>query len=50
MQQGPQDEEKYDEKIQARTQQLREIPEDAGGLLRAFIAEEYRRNRYGEMK
>ena len=50
MQQGQQDEEKYDEKIQARTQQLREIPEDAGGLLRAFIAEEYRRNRYGEMK
>ncbi len=45
-QQGQEDEEEYDEKIQARAQQLREIPEDAGGLLRAFIAQEYRRNRY----
>lgn len=45
-QQGQEDEEEYDEKIQARTQQLREIPEDAGGLLRAFIVQEYRRNRY----
>ncbi len=46
-QQGQEDEE-YDEKIQARAQQLREIPEDPGGLLRAFIAQEYRRNRYDE--
>lgn len=45
-QRGQEEEEKYDEKVQARAQQLREIPEDAGGLLRAFIAQEYRRNRY----
>lgn len=47
-QQGQEDDEEYDEKIQARAQQLREIPEDPGGLLRAFIAQEYRRNRYNQ--
>lgn len=36
----------YDEKMQARAQQYREIPEDPGGLLRAFIYREYQRNRY----
>ncbi len=38
----------YDEKTQAREQQYRNIPEDSGGLLKAFIRKEYRRNRYGE--
>lgn len=42
------DDEKYDEQIQARAQQYREIPEDPGGLLRAFIYKEYQRNRYNE--
>ncbi|MBE6467590.1 MAG: tetratricopeptide repeat protein [Alphaproteobacteria bacterium] len=41
-------EEKYDEKMQAKIQQYREIPEDAGGLLRAFIKSEYQQNRYNE--
>lgn len=36
----------YDEKVQARAQQYREIPEDPGGLLKAFIQKEYARNRY----
>ena len=40
--------EKYDEKRQAKVQQLRQIPENPGGLLKAFIAKEYRLNRYGE--
>lgn len=40
------DDEKYDESIQARAQQYREIPEDAGGLLKAFIEKEYRIRRY----
>ncbi len=40
--------EKYDEMRQARVQQLRQIPEDPGGLLKAFIAKEYRLNRYGD--
>ena len=40
--------EEYDEEIQARAQQYREIPEDPGGLLRAFIRREYERNRYGD--
>lgn len=39
---------KYDEEVQARVQQYRDIPEDAGGLLRAFIQKEYRKNRYKE--
>jgi len=38
----------YDEQVQARQQQFREIPEDRGGLLRAFILKEYQKNRYGE--
>ena len=37
---------KYDEEVQAREQQYREIPEDPGGLLRAFIYQEYQKNRY----
>lgn len=40
--------EEYDEKIQARAQQYREIPEDAGGLLRAFIRKEYELRRYNK--
>lgn len=48
VQQQSDDDEEYDEKVQARAQQLREIPEDPGGLLRAFIAQEYRRNRYDD--
>ena len=40
--------EKYDEKMQAKLQQYREIPEDVGGLLRAFIRTEYQQNRYNE--
>lgn len=39
---------KSDEKAQAKEQQYREIPEDVGGLLRAFIYKEYMKNRYGE--
>ena len=42
------DGEDYDEKLQAKAQQYREIPEDVGGLLRAFIAQEYSQNRYNE--
>ncbi len=34
------------EKIQAKMQKFREIPEDKGGLLRAFILREYKKNRY----
>ena len=41
-------EEKYDEQMQAKAQQYREIPEDPGGLLKAFINQEYRQNRYNE--
>lgn len=40
------DETKYDEEVQAREQQYREIPEDTGGLLRAFIKKEFMRKRY----
>ena len=39
---------KYDEEVQARELQYREIPEDPGGLLRAFINKEYMKNRYKE--
>lgn len=39
---------KYDEQIQAREQRMRDIPEDKGGLLRAFIYKEYNKNRYGD--
>lgn len=42
------DDENYDEKVQAKTQRYREIPEDVGGLLRAFIHQEYQKNRYNE--
>lgn len=42
------DDEKYDEEVQARVQKFREIPEDKGGLLKAFIQKEYLKNRYGE--
>lgn len=42
--------EKYDETAQAREQRFREIPEDSGGLLRAFIRKEYLKNRYGGVK
>ena len=45
--QGPQDEE-YDEEVQAKIQKFREIPEDKGGLLRAFVKKEYLKNRYGD--
>lgn len=40
----------YNEEVQAREMQYREIPEDAGGLLRAFIAKEYSKNRYAGEK
>lgn len=40
------EETKYDEEVQAREQQYRDIPEDTGGLLRAFIEKEYMKNRY----
>lgn len=40
------DESEYDEEAQARAQQYREIPEDVGGLLRAFIYKEYKSKRY----
>lgn len=36
----------YTEAAQAREQQFRDIPEDSGGLLRAFIRKEYLKNRY----
>lgn len=36
----------YDEKVQAKAQRYREIPEDVGGLLRAFISQEHKKNRY----
>ena len=42
------EDEKYDEKMQAKLQQYREVPEDPGGLLKAFIYQEYRQNRYNE--
>jgi len=45
--QGSNDE-KYDEEVQAKIQKLREVPEDKGGLIRAFIQKEYLKNRYGD--
>ncbi len=39
-------EDKYNEETQARARRYREIPEDPGGLLRAFILQEYQQNRY----
>ena len=38
----------FDEEVQAREMVYRNIPEDAGGLLRAFIRKEYNKNRYGD--
>ena len=38
----------FDEETQAREMAYRNIPEDAGGLLRAFIRKEYNKNRYGD--
>lgn len=43
--QGGEDE-KYSEEMQAKAARYRDIPEDPGGLLKAFIYEEYRQNRY----
>ena len=40
----------YTEEVQARELQYREIPEDPGGLLRAFIVREYAKNRYEQDK
>lgn len=45
LQKGEEDN-KYDEEMQAKIQQYREIPEDTGGLVRAFIKKEYMQNRY----
>ena len=36
----------YDETVQAREQQFREIKDDPGGLLKAFIVQEYQKKRY----
>ena len=44
------DDHTYTEEAQARELQYREIPEDPGGLLRAFIAREYEKNRYAKDK
>lgn len=41
-------EEEFDEEAQARAQQYREIPENPGGLLKAFIRREYMKKRYEE--
>ena len=43
--QNKEDEPKYDEEAQARAQQYREIPEDVGGLLKAFIYKEYQKRK-----
>ncbi len=40
--------EEYNEQMQAKAQQYRDIPEDAGGLLKAFIYQEYQKNRYNK--
>ena len=41
-------EDNYNEEMQAKAQQYRDIPEDPGGLLKAFIYQEYQQNRYNE--
>lgn len=46
--QKPEKAPEYDEEMQAKAQQYREIPEDPGGLLKAMINKEYQRNRYQE--
>ena len=38
----------YDETVQAREQKFRAIKEDTGGLLKAFIKEEYLKKRYND--
>lgn len=38
----------FDEEAQAREMSYRNIPENPGGLLRAFIYKEYSKNRYGD--
>ena len=48
--QNHEDEHTYNEEVQAREMMYREIPEDAGGLLRAFIAREYAKDRYAGEK
>ena len=40
--------EQFDEKAQARALQYRDIPENPGGLLKAFINKEYMKKRYVE--
>lgn len=45
-QKGDSEDSKYDEQAQARAQQFREVPENPGGLLRAFIYKEYLKKRY----
>ena len=45
---GEESQEQYDEEAQARAQQYREIPENPGGLLKAFIRREYMKKRYEE--
>lgn len=45
-QQGKEEKAEYDEKAQAMAQQYREIPENPGGLLKAFIRREYLKKRY----
>ena len=39
---------KYDENVQARMQRFREIKDDPGGLLKAFIQQEYLKKRYND--
>ena len=38
------------ERIRARMQKFRQIPEDKGGLLRAMIYKEYAKKRYNDSK
>lgn len=45
-QNGKNEDPQYDEQAQARAQQFREVPENPGGLLRAFIYKEYLKKRY----
>ncbi len=40
--------EQFDEKAQARALQYRDIPENPGGLLKAFINKEYMKKRYAQ--
>ena len=45
---GTTDKGDFSEEMQAREMMYRNIPDDAGGLLRAFIYKEYNKNRYGD--